>query len=267
MYGVIDSKRLENIASAIRDKTGTDTTYAPSEMPIGIEEVYEKGQEKERSDFWDIFQQNGARTNYIYGFGGYGWNDTTFKPKYNIVPTGSASGLFYDVRIKNLEDLLLKAGVTLDTSNCTGMVNAFRDSSVTVVPTINTAKFDSGNLQNTFRNCLSLVTIRKLILQTDGKQIYTSTFDECSNLQNIVVEGVIGRTVTFRWSPLSVGSLKSIISCLKDYTGGSEHSYTVTFKASAFAVLEAEGATAEYNGVPCTWAELIDNKKWNLTLA
>lgn len=267
MYGVINSKWFENIASAIREKTGTETTYTPSEMPRGIDEVYEKGQEKEKSDFWDIFQQNGARTNYIYGFGGYGWNDTTFKPKYNIVPTGSASGLFYDVKIKNLEDLLLKAGVTLDTSNCTGMVNAFRESSVTAVPAIDTRNFDDSNLQGAFRLCSSLVTIRKLILQTDGKQTYTNTFDECSKLQNIVVEGVIGRTVTFRWSPLSVGSLKSIISCLKDYTGSSEYSYTITFKASAFATLETEGATAEYNGTPCTWAELIDNKKWNLTLA
>ena len=234
---VIDESTLTDIADVIRDygrPENAEKKYKPTDMRDGIvgvsdragtegydagyivgldkggEEGYKAGytegevagKQTAYDDFWDTFQQNGARTNYIYGFGGYGWNDTTFKPKYNIVPTGSASGLFYDVRIKNLEDLLLKAGVTLDTSNCTGMVNAFRDSSVTVVPTINTAKFDSGNLQNTFRNCLSLVTIRKLILRTDGKQIYTSTFDECSNLQNIVVEGVIGRTVTFRWSPL-----------------------------------------------------------------
>jgi hypothetical protein len=38
----------------------------------------------------------------------------------------------------------------------------------------------------------------------------------------------------------------------------------VTFKTSAFNVLESEGSTAEYNGEACTWAELIDNKKWNL---
>ena len=61
--------------------------------------------------------------------------------------------------------------------------------------------------------------------------------------------------------------MKNIITCLKDYTGSSEYTYTVTFKTSAFNVLESEGATAEYNGIACTWAELIDNKKWNLVKA
>ena len=62
--------------------------------------------------------------------------------------------------------------------------------------------------------------------------------------------------------------MKNIIEHLKDYNGTTnEYKYTVTFKTSAFNVLEAEGATAEYNGTACTWAELIDNLKWNLVKA
>jgi hypothetical protein len=52
---------------------------------------------------------------------------------------------------------------------------------------------------------------------------------------------------------------------LKDYSGTSnENVYTITFSTDCKTALEAEGATAEYNGQPCTWTELIAYKKWNL---
>lgn len=222
------------------------------------------GKQTAYDEFWDVFQTKGNRTNYIYGFGGYGWADTNFKPKYDIKPTGSATGLFYGSRITDLEAKLEQCGVILDTTNCTGLVNAFREANVFAVPELDCTNFESGNLQGLFRLCKNLVFVRKLKLATSGKHTFTNTFDECTVLSDIEIEGVIGKTVSFRWSPLSVASLKSIITALKQDTA---YNYTITFKSSAFSALEAEGETAEYNGTPCTWAELIDNKMWNLTLA
>ena len=39
-----DSKHYENMAAKIREKTGTDATYKPSEMPSGVDAVYKAGQ-------------------------------------------------------------------------------------------------------------------------------------------------------------------------------------------------------------------------------
>ena len=108
-------------------------------------------------------------------------------------------------------------------------------------------------------------TIDKIILNNEGDQAISVAFTSCSRLKNIEFDGVIGRAASFSVSPLSVKSTKSIITHLKNYAGtDSEYAYTVTFKASAFETLEAEGATSP-NGN--TWAEYIDDLKWNLTLA
>jgi hypothetical protein len=123
----------------------------------------------------------------------------------------------------------------------------------------------AGMYYFTFSECSLLHTIA--IVRVKQTTTYTGAFGYCPSLTDVTFEGVIGTNISFSASPLSVASLKSIISCLYDYSGGTEYGTTLTLKASAFAELEAEGATAEYNGVACTWAELIDNKKWNLVKA
>lgn len=40
-----DNKHYNDIANAIREKTGTETTYTPEEMKSGITEVYDSGVE------------------------------------------------------------------------------------------------------------------------------------------------------------------------------------------------------------------------------
>lgn len=70
-------------------------------------------------------------------------------------------------------------------------------------------------------------------------------------------------SLSFSYSPLTVESMKSIITALKDYSGTtSEYTYKITFSSACVTALEAEGATAEYNGEACTWTDLIENKKW-----
>lgn len=47
-------------------------------------------------EFWDVYQQNGKRTDYINAFAGVGWNASTFRPKYPMAPVGAAAaeGMF-----------------------------------------------------------------------------------------------------------------------------------------------------------------------------
>ena len=65
-------------------------------------------------EFWNIYQENGKRTNYSYGFSGRGWSDETFKPKFDIIHKGgSLQYLFAESRITNLKAILEECGVTL----------------------------------------------------------------------------------------------------------------------------------------------------------
>ena len=37
--------------------------------------VYDAGKQAEYNDFWDVYQQNGKRTNYNQAFGNLGWTN------------------------------------------------------------------------------------------------------------------------------------------------------------------------------------------------
>lgn len=197
-----------------------------------IDAVYEAGKEAERKAFWEVYQYGGSRTFHNYAFYGAFWTDETYNPIYTIKIRANNTNAFY------------QCGAT--------------DSKVSI-------DISGASLNNTFRYS-NFVTIRELIVNESTSA--STGFGYMSNLENVTISGTIGKSWNMGDSPLTAESLKSMISCLKDYTGTeSEYSYTLTLKTSAFEALEAEGATAEYNGVACTWAELIDNKKWNLTLA
>jgi hypothetical protein len=91
-------------------------------------------------------------------------------------------------------------------------------------------------LHSTFLNS-HVKTIDKLIV-TD-KLKYNSTFNGCSNLENIVFEGTIGNSISFANSPLlTTESVQSIIDCLKDLTGATAQ--TLTLHADVKANLTEE---------------------------
>lgn len=268
MHRVIDDNRLVNIASAIREKTGKTTTYTDEEMPGGVSEVYEAGKTKEWSDFWDVFQDNGNRTSYMRAFS-TNWDDTTFKPKYDMIPTDSEA-MFIWSKITNFKEILKKYNVILDTSKSERMMNMFQNNyKITELPEISFESVTTdARIVAVFSGDYELTRIDKVIYPTDVYLATTTTFQSCGKLTYLRIGGVLGKNFSVQWCPLDVDSIKSVITHLKDYAGtSSEYAYTVTFKASAFSALEAEEATAEYNGVACTWAELIDNLKWNLVKA
>lgn len=235
-----------------------------------FDEVYEAGKQKEWSDFWDVFQHNGERVNYYYAFykGNRSqksiWTDENFKPKYDIKPIGAANNMFYGCNFTDLKSILEKQGVVLDLSGVTGVAQAIFGECywLTKLPIIDLS--NASSLGTTFSYCAELISIDKLILNESGTQTFSSAFNACSKLKDIVIEGVIGQTIDFKACPLTVASLKNIITHLKDYAGTtSEYTYTITFNATAFAELEDEGATSPF-GIP--WADYIDDLKWNLEL-
>ena len=258
---IIKEETLTNIADNIREKLGTEDSYSPDDMASGVNEVYEAGKQAEYDAFWDMVQLGGERTYYSRGFMYWGWEIAD--PKYKVTTT-AADYLFG--QNKNLKTINAEKFDLSNNGENIDMSGICREcSSLEVFPDLGAQRISS--IASAFLNASKLHTIEIIRFQRITS-IGTTTFNGCNSLRNITTEGSIGGAMNFSSSPLTVDSMKNIVLHLYDYTGTSyEYKYTVTFKTSAFEALEAEGATAEYNGTPCTWAELIGFLKWNLVKA
>ena len=202
------------------------------------DEVYEKGKKDEYDKFWDSFQNYGNRTGYQSGFAGKGWNDKTFKPKYDIAPIGNLGSAFQETELKDLAGALNECGVVLDTSQATTLTNLFYYSYLLItIPTIDSRGSTESNVfSKTFSTCRKLKTIEKLILKEDGSQIFSSTFSNCLELENIVIEGTIGQNgFNVKDSKnLTVASLLSILTAL------SKDSSIATGKSITFSTVHKD---------------------------
>ena len=233
-----------------------------------VPKVYEAGKQAENKAFWDIITLNNTRPHYGHTF--RYWDVPYVRPPYKITPTARGGTLYmfannpnllkvekeyFDLsQLPNQSQTNGSFGNQCIFTNCPNLVE-IEDIGITA------AMYDT-----TYYGCSKLERIEIIRVQEDTT--FYNAFSSCRALKHLTVEGVIGTNFSIAYSPLTKESMKSIITHLKDYSGTSnEYKYTVTFNPSAFSVLEAEGATAEYNGVPCTWAELIDNLKWNLVKA
>lgn len=262
---VTDDKHYKNIASAIREKTNSEETYAPEKMPSGVDEVFEAGKTAEWSDFWDVVQQNGKRTDYSYGFFNesavsYTWTEKTFNPKYDMTPT-NANRMFTNFRGSiDFTEYLANLGIKLDLSKASNAQHIFHGSKLLRVPVIDVsgATHQYGYM-NLFSWC-PIHTVDKWIVADNGIK-FIDTFAGNYALKNIVVEGIIGQSVSFSTCPLTVESIKSIISHLKDYSTEAPFTYTVTFSSACLTALDAEGNTSP-NGN--TWRQYAQDLGWNI---
>ena len=229
------------------------------------DEVYEKGKKDEYDKFWDSFQNYGKRKNYQGGFAGKGWNDTTFKPKYDIIPAENIGSMFQETEITDLEATLNNINVSFNTSKATTLKQLFYFSYLlTSVPEIDSRGSTSGDAFNlTFGSCRKLKTIRKLILKEDGSQSFSSTFNKCDELENIVIEGVIGKNGfnVSACTKLSGASIVSIIEALSTTTSG----LTVTLSQTAVdnMAFPIVGNKGTYN----SWTGLEQSRtNWTISL-
>lgn len=265
---VVDSAALDTkltaIADAIRDNTGGADALTLEGMAKSIPDVYETGKKAEHDAFWDVYQQKGTKTDYSVAFAGRGWTDSTFSPKYDIVPSWSYD-IFKLCGITDLEALLRKCNVVLDFSHSGRISNAFDHAELlTVVPKIDASSTTYVALSGLFQNCRSLHTIRKLVLKSDGSNTFPSAFNNCGSLASIVIEGVIGANIDFRWSPLSKDSILSVINALSTDTTSLTVILSLTAVNNAFETSEGvcDGSTSE------EWEALIATKpNWTISLA
>lgn len=243
-------------------KRGSSNMILTTDEAVNITVNYHKsyGRYNEWALFWDVYQKMGRRNDYEYGFYGTTWTEANFRPKYDIRPE-YINKMFKGCVILDLKKCLEDCGVVMDLSNASSGTHIFLWATVRKLPEINLSAM--ANLNQTFYGVSALQSIDKLVLADDGSQTFnTYPFYNNSSLTDIIIEGLIGCSVSFQWSPLTVESAISVITHLKDYSGtDSEFANTLTLSSSTKTALEAEGATSP-NGD--TWVEYIKDIGWNL---
>ncbi len=249
---------LLSLADAFRSKLGITGKINAQSFSDKVNEVYDKGKYDEWSDFWDAFQENGARRNYDYAFRGKWWNDETFKPKYDlIIDHGVGCFTFRNCAITDLEAILKKQNVNLTFwgGNCS---ECFNSSTITVMPELDVSEITSFYLF--FAWCSKLHTIRKLTFK-ESQIISTGMFDGCTALTNLEIGGVIGNDFRIASSPLSKESIESIVNHLSDSVADK----TATFKKTA--VNNAFGINVDDETTYTEEWKTLRNSKTNWTFA
>lgn len=274
-----NSRYYSEIARAIQEKRKTNVPFLPCDMPAGVVGVYaegekvgynaghssgyeegkaagyEAGREAEYDAFWDVYQQNGNRTNYENAFSGSGWNVDNFNPKYDMKPTVGSSIFYrfdydrYGSRTLDLVERFNECGVELDFSNVTGLSYGFQNARISHIGVVDATS--CSTLTGAFINCYWLAKIDKLVVK--DSLTFSNTFNNCDALKEIIIEGVIGESISFYVSPLTKESIISVINALSSTTSGK----TATFKKSA----------KEAAFIADEWAELIATKtNWTFSL-
>jgi len=258
---VYEESKIQAIADAIREKSGSVALYNTSEMLYGVNEVYEAGRDAEHGLCWDAIQREGTRTEY--GFAFYKWRGEWFYPKYDIV-LGDKVVAYEQLgtsTFRNFNDggdtnfdltaRLEECGVKLDTSKCPNLLYFMLGIRVKRIPTI-----DLSSATGTYMTlyATSLQIIDKLIF-SESTNLDTTAFQYNGSLTTITeVEGVIAKNINLQHSPLDVPSINRIIACLKDYSSiGGTH--TLTLKADRQNMLtDAEKAVATNKGWTLVWS-------------
>lgn len=223
------------------------------------DEVYAAGKQAEYDAFWDEFQNNGTRTDYAYAFAGRGWGEKSMVPKYDIKPT-RAYCMFRDAFSSSdgidMVSLLESAGIEMDFSNSTDNSYLFHYSAVRRVGVIDISK-QQGKATYVFGYCSRLCTIEKLI--TSETVEYGSIFANAKALENLTIEGVIGKNGfdTSHSVLLSKASIISIINALSTTATGQTATFSQTAVNNAFG-----GSTS------AEWLALVATKpNWTIALA
>lgn len=211
-----------------RAKADLDAVYAAGKASGGggaTDSFYDQ--------FWDACQQNGERTIYQYLFVGEGWTNDNFKPKYDIVPS-RANYMFQYAGIKDLTDLKRPDGtpVRLDFSQVTGnyITRPFGSSQIEKVGTIDISHI-TATINTFFADATALQTIGTLVV-SEVNAFGTNAFQNCSALTNITIDGVLNSALNLSACPLTTKSVQSIIDHLKDLTGTTTKTLTLSSKAS-----------------------------------
>lgn len=240
----IDERTLGSIADAIRQHGGdfvgkdkmTTLEMARDKIPlvyhkgcsdgisqgidIGKEQGIAEGRQAEYDRFWDMYQDNGKRRNYNVGYGGTGWTDETYNPKYDMICNGSAQTMYGNSRITTTKRLIDWSAVT--------------------------------NTSYAFSNCPLMIEIVMLVV-SETTPFHSTTFSGLTNLVDMRMGGTVGDGLDISNSTkLNKASHLSIFGCISTTAA-------ITVTVSRTAVNKAfETATGANDGSTSQeWNDLV----------
>lgn len=187
-----------------------------------VPKVYEAGKDA----FWDAFQSYGNRLQYQYAF--MEWDSDYIHPKYKVAPkNGHMAQMFTRSNVKKIEKEYFDfSNVPVASYASNGLYYTFQFCSKLEEIEVD---LPGDYLNGTFHGCTKLHTIAKLSVKETT--IFTANpFAECSALEEIRFEGVIGKSLDIHWSTkLSFESLVSIVGALSKTVTGQ----TITLPTTA----------------------------------
>ncbi len=228
------------------------------------QKIYDKGKQDEYDRFWDLVQYKGNRTHYASAF--YTCKSATdFNPKYKIYAT-NVNNMFFSYGSENMS-----VGVgaltedKIDFTNIAGVNHTFYSAAFTEICEIAPTN-GLTEVANAFAYCRRLKTIKKLKLKDDGTtSFYNVPFDYCDALENLVIEGVIGKAgLNFNTCfVLSKASITSIINALSSTTSALSIKFSKKAVNKAFEL----GEGLNDGSVTSEWLNLIATKSnWTISL-
>ena len=220
----------------------------------GYVEGWDDGAQDEYDFFWDNHPIAKAKCPSENLFSGEGWNDITFRPKYNIVPYGSCYMIFKSCAVTDLVERLKECGNTIDFGQATSFTYALYQSKLTHIGEIpltnsNFTKSTSHTL-SMFCSATALHTVDKIIVNDMGTTLFASDmFKNALALTNITFDGVIGKSIDFQWCPLSKASILNIVEHLSSTATGQTLTLNLKAVDAAFETLPGTNdgsASAEF---------------------
>lgn len=244
----------------IADKLTTIAENIPKVYQAGYEKgVAEGGGDSWYDTFWDNFQQNGERNVYSYAFYGGGWNDEIFKPKYKFI---NANVYSFERMFSNASGGITKITPELfDYDRMKSYYGSYMFYAADI-KSIELSMKRNSSIAHMFRDCKA----ETIILHDWSGHAYDRTFESCSKLKHLRIEGTIGGSRTFNLSssPLDAESIRHIIGNLSDTTNGIAISFLTSAVNNAFETAEglADGSTS------AEWLALVATKpNWTISLA
>lgn len=220
------------------EKVKLDTPEGGTVEFAPYEEAFADG----RDMFWNLYQQNGKRTAYMYGFAN--WPAAAINPKYDIICVGGVTSMFANAGLDGFEislpEIATECGIKFDFSGATTFANFASWSKVVDFGFIDTTGCE--NISSGFANASSLKRA-SFAIKEDGSQNFSGAFSGDYALEDFtVVSGYFGSNLNFVSSDkLTTASVQSILDHLKDLTGQAAN--TLAFHADVGAKLtEAQKA-------------------------
>ena len=235
-----------------------------------VQRVYNAGKNNEYRDFWDkIFHKNdNSYFAYAYMFAGAGWNDNTFKPTYDLKPTGWAASMFISSHITDLTACLAVNNVSIvlpTTGTATvQLASMFQNCDKLVrVPVLNLSK--CVNCVNLFYSCTNLTTIDGLVFSEETKG-FNGMFHNCAALTSCSASGTLAETLDIsKCTSLNKASITSFINILSTTATGK----TLTLsKAAVNAAFEIDTDDTSTYPEGSEYYNLINSKNnWTIAYA